>query len=903
MKTGKPIIGGLLWAVLAICCANGATLNLKTGLTDIPTQWESPSSYTENAKPVAGDIVVIPNNTTAYVDNDTVAFVGSLKRVQTTGSDYSMIVFDISTNATIGCAVHANNYELWRGKLVKRGNGILTLNSTGDFSSGMNDYYSSITVENGSIRFGENTYKSYMNFKMVRVEENGVFCLGVHTNCNVVGLLGSGLVTNENPTLQVELYLGTEALKSRTDAYVFSGTIGGNLRLHSRFHTHLTGTKSTFTKFSQEAQSGQDRKTGGITGVKKFGMAGESSSIGSAAALGIMSFAGRLLYLGEGETTDKAFDIVAQYEPFVIDGGTTGGITFAGQWKLSTDGKKNRDIILDGDNVKPCVFAGKWSNVKVNDITYNAHFTKTGSGTWRFADHPERNMTGAFAVEEGTLEFESMACRGKVCSLGLATALYNRTIAAPDDANRVEYAYLLGGTNESGVATVGTMDYVGVSNFYASTRPLHIRTRGGLASDGIGSVKWNGITAAGDIGGKELILSGSNTLDNTVWNIADGEDRPVSVTKEGRGNWSLSGGLTFSGTLKVNGGTLTVKPNAPNGTPYSYYRFTVKETAYNCSRYPSVQASSYAASDKHVQMEEFALFDANGVRQNIFAFPYSYTNILFNALKPGQAAYDDDATFTHQSQGTSSARYLYRLFDNRDNTNGQISWGGWDVSLSMHPSIDDPSSWVPIVMCLTNGTPVITSYDLVDYIGVGAKDNPGRAVTAYSIDGSADGVNWEPVIEDLAAEVPSTNRRWYKTGDAFAELSTAKKTRFSFGRDGTVTNALPVLNNVSEIAVANGGVLRATSPITLPANVQLTVDAASGGNIDGFVFPATGVLRVVGGGTRYEGTLPVTFGNVSGLDNLKNWQLDLGSPSASRVIVVDGGHIRIVKRGLVVSFR
>ena len=180
MKTGKHI-SGLLLAVLAVCCADGATLNLKTGLTDIPTKWESPSSYTENAKPTAGDIVVIPNNTTAYVDDDTIAFVSSLKRVQTTGSDNSMVVFDISTNATLNCAVHANNYDIWRGKLVKRGDGDLTLNSNGDFGSGKNDYYSSIAIEKGGLRIGANTYSGSMNFKFLNVWEDGAFYLGTQT--------------------------------------------------------------------------------------------------------------------------------------------------------------------------------------------------------------------------------------------------------------------------------------------------------------------------------------------------------------------------------------------------------------------------------------------------------------------------------------------------------------------------------------------------------------------------------------------------------------------------------------------------------------------------------------------------------------------------------------------------
>ena len=895
MKSQSMSASVRILAFLAVASAYGAnTYNLKPGLTSVPTQWESEDSYEEGEKPSAGDIVVIPNNTTAYVDDDTVAFVGSLKRVQTTGSDNSMVVFDISTNASIGCAVHANNYSLWQGKLVKRGDGDLTLNSNGDFSSGKNDYYSNITIENGGLRIGANADLVSHNFKVITVEEDGTFYLGTN-QLTLVGLAGSGCVTNENATRRTELYVGSDALKSRTEPQIFSGTIGGNIRLHSRFHTYLTGEGSTFSMFSQEAQTGQDRKTGGVTGVKKFGMGGGASSIGSASTLGIAGRAGRLLYLGEGETTDKIFDIVADGAPFVIDGGATGGITFSGYWKLSTDGKKNRDIILDGNNVKPCVFAGRWSNVTVGDVTYNAHITKTGTGTWRFANHPQRNMTGAFAVEEGTLEFESMAHRGRMCSLGLATDLYSRTIAAPANSTPVNYAYLLGGTNETGAATLGTMSYVGVSNFYSSTRPMHIRTRGRLASNGTGAVKWNGITAADVAGPKEIILSGSNTRDNTVWNIADGAGSPVSVTKEGTGNWTISGGLSFSGALKVNGGTLTVKPNAPNGTPYSYYRFTVKETAYNCSRYPAVQASSYAATDHHVQMEEFALFDADGVRQNVTAIPYSYTNTLFNALKPGEAAYDGDATFTHQ--GT---RYLHRLFDNRDNTNGQIGWGGWDLSLSKHPAIDDPWSWIPVVMCLTNGTPVITSYDIVNYIGVGATDNPGRAVTAYSIDGSADGANWEPIVEDLAAEVPSANRRWYASGDAFVELSTAKKTRFDFGRNGTVTNALPVLDNVSEISVTGGGVLKATSQISLPEGVQVTVDSTSGGCIDGFAFPATGTLRVTGTAHGFYGELPVTFANESGLENLNGWTLELDSHSAARKIKVANGRISLERTGLII---
>ena len=285
-------------AIFTFCAATaafgaGAVFNLKPGLTDIPTKWQAVSSYVEGDIPEAGDIVVVPNSTIAYVDDDTVTFVSSLKRVQTTGYNSGFVVFDISTNATINCAVNAQSTTLWLGKLVKRGDGDLTLNSNGDYSSGRNDYYASITVEKGGLRIGPDTYPTSLNIQAVKVEEGGTFYLGTQ-QFNLVGLSGSGLVTNESAG-RVELYVGTEALKANATPYTFSGAMGGNIGLHSRFHMHLTGENSTFSMFSQEAQSGQNRKTGGVTGVKKFGMAGGASSIGSASTLGIMGYAGRLL--------------------------------------------------------------------------------------------------------------------------------------------------------------------------------------------------------------------------------------------------------------------------------------------------------------------------------------------------------------------------------------------------------------------------------------------------------------------------------------------------------------------------------------------------------------------------------------------------------------------------------
>ena len=62
----------------AMCMAlHAATFTWVSGSTD----WDSSDSYSEPGKPGPGDTVKIPKNATATVDDDSVAFVSSLKRV------------------------------------------------------------------------------------------------------------------------------------------------------------------------------------------------------------------------------------------------------------------------------------------------------------------------------------------------------------------------------------------------------------------------------------------------------------------------------------------------------------------------------------------------------------------------------------------------------------------------------------------------------------------------------------------------------------------------------------------------------------------------------------------------------------------------------------------------------
>ena len=65
---------------------------------------------------------------------------------------------------------------------------------------------------------------------------------------------------------------------------------------------------------------------------------------------------------------------------------------------------------------------------------------KEGTGTWRFADNNGRLNAGVYEVNDGTLQFASIAETNVVCSLGLATALFSRYSGRYDASKRVAWA-------------------------------------------------------------------------------------------------------------------------------------------------------------------------------------------------------------------------------------------------------------------------------------------------------------------------------------------------------------------------------------------------------------------------------------------------------------------------------
>jgi hypothetical protein len=85
----------------------------------------------------------------------------------------------------------------------------------------------------------------------------------------------------------------------------------------------------------------------------------------------------------------------------------------------------------------------------------------------------------------------------------------------------------------------------------------------------------------------------------------------------------------------------------------------------------------------------------------------------------------------------------------------------------------------------------------------------------------------------------------------------------------------------------------------------LSLDAAGGGEINGFSFASTGTLDVSLGGRKGAVMLPTIFGGATtNLANLENWTLRVdGAECRSKCIVVQGGRVSIVPRGTQIHIR
>ena len=540
----------LLSAIGIAHSLHAASYTLREAVSGLAFDWQAFENYAEGGAPSADDTVVIPAGVTARLAAKDIAFVNTLGRISP--MDGSVLEIVIPENVEMDLSVPVTCYGIWdaqkqTGKILKKGAGKLNLTSLGRVMHGgaqYADYYCGLHVAEGTLELPatlpDDAKTLYCRGAIV---EKGAWLYTAQVGHTALwgGLGGAGSVTNA----------GARAAKPVIDIYsrpgdarsVFAGQLCGRFSLYGWSGFDLVGesvSKSVTVVLNNGADMGA-RLVGNRGGASSFSDTEPNFNRRSA-----------FRYLGDGETTDRVFYFG---DDSTVYGGS-GGLVFRGHWGTANSSEIMRTLTLAGTNVnRACVLENSlFSSQTRRD--YGFHLVKKGSGVWRLKDHALRLNPGVVATEEGTLRFDSIAETNEVCSLGTATALYKVVSGSPEEANRVPYACLLGGTNEDATVTEGIMEYTGAAAGYCASRLFAIRSKGGVRTSAA-PIRLNGFTAE-DAGEKTLILDGDNLDENVAAGITNGPG-VVSILKRGIGTWYLDGERDFSGTVTVDAGTLVAR--------------------------------------------------------------------------------------------------------------------------------------------------------------------------------------------------------------------------------------------------------------------------------------------------------------------------------------------------------
>ncbi len=905
-------------ALVAVAALHAADYHLKSG-----GGVSSAASYEEGAVPPAGSDVWIPANGAVTVSSDAdYAFLNTMASVRPQRGAVLTCSVEAGKTNELACAVYVDSdNSAWDvGTLVKEGGGELRLTHPGTVVgqySYLYDYNVNLDVRGGVLApfHGVDAQANYRRVRNWTVAAGAKICLSPKGTFECWRIDGEGEITCREtgtaPTLRVTSVGGA--------ASWFRGALTGNLCVNVTGGLYLLGESNTFTGGMSgfNNANGDLSSNSGHLGIARFGAAKGEGGTSMGTKNYITCGTGgspnlHVLYLGSGEAVNKSVFAISTTakSPFILDAGAAGGLDFqSGTWYNWSGG--HAQVVLCGSNatevcsIRENIFPTKVTNGTETNVI---QVTKRGTGTWRFlkSESGTDSGLGLVAVEDGVLQFDSLKDRGVNSALGKSAELFEGMNGTPsDEAKRVPYAFRLGGAS----STNAVFEYVGGETVFTATRPIglgagaaHLRSSGTkpLKLRGVG-----GVTAADH----ELVLDGDNADENVVSTVSNGVGT-VSVTKAGAGAWTLAGEQSFSGLLSVRGGTL----NLLSPAAYSYFKLVIKETLWNSSRYSDLiaQKGESSGSKFQVALGEFALYSADGRRQNVgFSDGASVGD-----LRPGEASFGTDARpaadAAHPWRSQLSPLFNGRGFVRYEKDDGTTGTDSAELYCNnpgnRNFSLADASSWLSIVCRLTNATPAIASYDLGYTYGTGTGGwGACRVPTAYAIEGSVDGLEWETVAANDAVEVRAA-AGWLSDGHGFYHDDEEYGHRSVTGNGdcfalrGAPETPPPYLSNISGLLVSGGATVRAVgAKVALPEGIRVTLDAAdsSGATVDGLEFPETGTLDVLNY-DRSQGrvSLPVSFAGSATYANLRNWTVCVNGVARQDVRVrASNGSLKIVPLG------
>ena len=868
------------------------------------TSWRTPGSYEQDGIPPENSDIVIPEGMTINLSSaEDYGFLNKMSSVKPKKNSRLVAYVDEGKISELQCAVYVTsdkeNADV--GTLVKEGAGVLNLASPGRIVhtwGELADCNVNIEVNAGTLApfKGIDKNSNFRFFKRVNVSEGAVLELPPKGTCEVWMLEGNGVVTNASDTV-VQLSI-TSRNSGRSKFY---GKLGGKINVNITGGMYLYSTDSSFAGSALvSGYKGAAASTYGYIGIMSFGSANSPSSFGTSEVFSFSAGPGTgsayVEYLGEGETVGKMFGLKSTDKgPFTLDAGHHGGLVFTASWwnyaKNSDNVGEDVAIVLCGSNeVNACTVGS--GIFRVADGTRD-NIIKRGSGIWKFTQTGTASNLGSIGVEDGTLSFDTIDNSGLYSSLGSAESTRGASFCGVGaGVANLPYAYELGGFGGTPV-----LEYVGSTPGYSYDR--HIALMGGVAhlrSSGEGPLKMRGAWMPVE-GSATLVLDGANDSENVFSSISNGLGT-VSVVKDGTGTWTLSGAQDFSGTLEVKQGTLKLN----NKRVYEWYRILFKE---------SYGTAANEAVRNAIQCKGFALYDANGCRIG--------TNLLhvtdYRTVQPGQSAYGttkgiaQSATKPWQTTTTwlSSAKEWYTY---EENGTAKDDYTGWCVKNADNQNFnkDDPHSWLPVVMRLTNGSPEAVGCDIAQKY-CPANDDWARstAVNSFELQGSTDGLDWRTLVDVDDCATTTAADRWAKTDTPtwtkqMRKLDDVETQSFYFG-NAKSTSASTFLSNVSELKVARGARLEvAEGEVELPSGITLSIDCVGSGTacISNLTFPNAGVLKVAG---QMDGELelPVQFAGNESYSNISGWSVRLNGKLFRGAVVCRGGKVVLKRKGMYIT--
>ena len=300
-------------------------------------------------------------------------------------------------------------------------------------------------------------------------------------------------------------------------------------------------------------------------------------------------------------------------------------------------------------------------------------------------------------------------------------------------------------------------------------------------------------------------------------------------------------------------------------------------------------------------MEEFALYDAVGVRCNkglvcdheMFGLSSGYrvkAKPFILELDPGHVSFSDGRDHKVLYTGDD----IGKLFDDDSSS----KWRDYYIDQINYPVESNSARWIKITSRLPADAGEVVSYDF-------ATASATYMVKSYMIEGSQDGVLWTTLTnatfgtynEDSGTyDSPAISaHQWYST------LSTVAANRVLGEDEGFAIPGRPEWNgpaalaNVSQVFVTSNAVLEAEGSVSIGS---LVVDCASGGMLKGFSLKPTGTLSLVNVPRSSNSfVLPMTFEDVSGLSNLEDWTVRLNGKVKAASVVVRDGVARVFRPG------